>query len=267
MSVDKLVTYNVYCAMLLAIDIGNTNVVLGIFDGDILKATSRMATLRNATTEEVRLSIFNFFEQHEITIKYINKVILASVVPSLTTTYIHTIADYFRLEPIVISHKLKLPIHIEIDQPEQIGADRIANAVGGFVLYGSPIIVVDFGTATTFDIISGDGTYIGGVIAPGPETSMAELARKAARLFEVRVEPPKSVIGKSTAAAMKSGLFYGTVGQVDYIIDRILDECAFDSCKVIATGGLSSNIEKYSRHIEQVVSDLTLQGLRIIVEG
>ena len=182
----------------------------------------------------------------------------------MTTAYERAIVEYFRKKPIVVSHQLKLPIHIKIDKPEQLGADRIANAVGGFVLYGGPIVIVDFGTATTFDIINSEGAYIGGVIAPGPETSMAELARKAARLFEIQIEPPKSIVGKTTTEAMKSGLFYGTVGQVDYIIDQILDECAFDNCKIIATGGLAPGIEKHSRHIDQVVPDLTLQGLRVI---
>jgi type III pantothenate kinase len=166
----------------------------------------------------------------------------------------------------VVSHKLKLPITIAIDYPEQVGADRIANAAAGFTKFGGPVIVVDFGTATNFDIVDQKGAYIGGILLPGPETSMAELARKAARLFEVRIEPPDTVVGKSTAGALKSGLFYGTVGQVDYLIDRVIEETGFTSTRIVATGGFSRGLDQHSRHIKMIEPDLTLEGLRIISE-
>ncbi|MBU8933945.1 MAG: type III pantothenate kinase [candidate division Zixibacteria bacterium] len=250
--------------MLLAIDIGNTNVVLGILEGNKLTASFRLATRRDATADEIGATLLNLLQRDQIEVSRITRVILGSVVPPLTTAYEQACVRYFQREPLVVSHEIKLPIRIDIDLPQQIGADRIANAAAGYELFGGPVIIVDFGTATTFDIVSAEGAYIGGVISPGPETSMAELARKAARLFDVRIERPDKVVGKSTSAALKSGLFYGTVGQVDFIIERILDECKFEGCKVIATGGLAPGIEKHSRHIEQVIPDLTLQGLRVI---
>lgn len=250
--------------MLLAIDIGNTNVVLGLFDGEKLTTSFRLATRRDTTSDEVGSTLLGLLERQQIDAGQVTRVVLGSVVPPLTTAYELACVRYFGFEPLVVTHETKLSIRIEIDLPRQIGADRIANSVAGYTQFGGPIIIVDFGTATTFDVVNAEGAYIGGVISPGPETSMAELAKKAARLFEVSIERPDRVVGKSTAAAMKSGLFYGTVGQVDYIIERILDENKFPDCKVIATGGLAVGFEEHSRHIEQVVPDLTLQGLRII---
>lgn len=205
-------------------------------------------------------------ERMEIRRDDIISVILASVVPPLTAAFETASTRYLGCTALVVSHRVKLPIKIEIDQPEQLGADRIANAAAGYHKFDGPIIIVDFGTATTFDVVNQKGAYIGGVIIPGPETSMAELARKAARLFEVRIEPPERVVGKSTAGALKSGLFYGTIGQVDYIIDKILDEAAFDKCSIAATGGFATGIEKHSRHINLVEPTLTLEGLWLISE-
>jgi len=147
-----------------------------------------------------------------------------------------------------------------------LGADRIANAVAGYAKYQSSVIVVDFGTATTFDVISNSGAYVGGVIIPGPETSIAELARKAARLFEVKISPPKSVIGKTTEEALQSGLFYGTVGQVDYIINRIIKDTGTTDYSIVATGGLARGFETHSQYITEVNPILTLEGLRLIGE-
>jgi len=196
----------------------------------------------------------------------IESVILCSVVPPLTTTFELMSKKHLGCLPTLVSHKLKLPITIDIDQPDQVGADRIANAVAAFTKFGGPVIVIDFGTATNFDIVSAKGAYIGGILLPGPETSMAELARKAARLFEVRIEPPDTVVGRSTAGALKSGLFYGTVGQVDYLVDKVIEETGFKDARIIATGGFSRGLDKYSRHIRIVEPNLTLDGLRLISE-
>ena len=202
----------------------------------------------------------------DLTNEQIDRVAMCSVVPSLTDVFETTAKKHLGCLPTVISTRAKLPIRIDIDQPDQVGADRIANAAAGYIKYGGPIIIVDFGTATNFDVVDETGAYIGGVLIPGPETSLSELARKAARLFEVRIEPPDSVIGKSTAGALKSGLFYGTVGQVDYIIDKIIEECRGKTFRIVATGGLARGIEKHSRHIKQVEPTLTLEGLRLINE-
>jgi type III pantothenate kinase len=243
--------------MLMAIDIGNTNIVIGLFKGERLKDNLRIATRENMTTDEAGIIL-----THE----EIESAVIGSVVPPLTTTFENVVKSYLGCIPTVVSYRLKLPITIEFDHPEQIGSDRIANASAGYSKFGGPLIIIDFGTATTFDIVNDNGAYIGGIIIPGPETSMAELARKAARLFEVRIEPPDSVVGKSTAGALKSGLFYGTVGQVDFIIDKILDETGFRNCKIIATGGLAKGIEQHSKNISLIEQSLTLEGLRLIDE-
>jgi type III pantothenate kinase len=197
----------------------------------------------------------------------IESVIIGSVVPPLSEVFEQTAKKHFGCPPILVSARISLPIKIEIDQPDEVGADRIANSVAAFAKFGGPVIVVDFGTATTFDVISREGAYIGGLIIPGPETSAAELARRAARLFEVRIEPPRRIVGKSTAEALKSGLFYGAVGQVDYIIDKIIEETGEARTKLVATGGLANRIAEHSRHLELVEPTLTLEGLRLIAES
>ena len=252
--------------MLLAIDIGNTNIVIGLFDGERLKDFFRLASRDNFTADEAGLLISQWLLNMHCQNEEIESTIICSVVPPLTTTFENVAKSYLGCIPTVVSYRLDLPISIEIDQPEQVGADRIANAVAGFQKFSGPLIVVDFGTATTFDIVNAEGAYIGGVIIPGPETSLAQLAKKASRLFEVRIEPPDSVVGKSTAGALKSGLFYGTVGQVDFIIEKIIEETGFKNCTVVATGGLAKGIENFSKHISFIEPTLTLVGLRLIDE-
>ncbi|MCK4574348.1 MAG: type III pantothenate kinase [candidate division Zixibacteria bacterium] len=250
--------------MLIAIDIGNTNIVIGLYRGTTLKDHFRVSSRRDLTDDETGFFLTAWLSRMNLTNEQIDAVVVCSVVPILTRTFETVARKHLGCMPTMVSCRLKLPITIEIDQPDQIGADRIANAAAGFEKYGGPLIIVDFGTATTFDVISEKGAYIGGVIIPGPETSMAELSKKAARLFEIRIEPPDTVVGKSTAGALKSGLFYGTVGQVDHIIDRIIAETGFTGCRIIATGGFARGLEHYSQHIKLVEPTLTLEGLRII---
>ncbi len=253
--------------MLFAIDIGNTNVVAGVFDREKLRGQVRLSTPPRLTIDECGLQLESALGRMGVDSRRVLSTVIASVVPSLTGIFETATAAMTGQPPLVVSHRVKLPIAIRINRPEQLGADRIANAVAGYTRFGGPIIVVDFGTATTFDVVDESGAYIGGVIIPGPETAMAELVRKAARLFEVRIERPDSVVGKSTAGALKSGLFYGTVGQVNHIIERIIYETGFRDCRVIATGGLAPGIEKASRRIVRVEPTLTLEGLRAISEA
>jgi len=250
--------------MLLTIDIGNTNTVVGVFDGDTLRDHFRVASQTRMTSDQAGFFMLGLLERMDIAPGDIKAVCIGSVVPVLTPVFEEASRKYFKCAPTVVSAHVKLPIKIDIEQPDQVGADRIANSVAAFHHWGGPAIVVDFGTATTFDIVDADGAYLGGVIIPGPETSMGELARRAARLFEVRIEKPDTVVGKSTAGALKSGMFYGTLGQVDTIIDRILEETGFTGTTIVATGGLAHGIEKASRHITETVPTLTLDGLRII---
>ncbi|MEW5797243.1 MAG: type III pantothenate kinase [Candidatus Zixiibacteriota bacterium] len=252
--------------MLLAIDIGNTNTVVGVYDSAALKGSFRVASQHHMTSDEAGFFVMGLLDRMQVDLSAVMKVVIGSVVPPLTSTFEEMSRKFLKCHPITVSARIKLPVRIEIDRPDEVGADRIANAAAGWHRFGGPVIVVDFGTATTFDVVSKEGAYIGGVIIPGPETSMAELARKAARLFEIRIEPPDRVVGKSTAGALKSGLFYGTIGQVDYIIERIKAETGFDGCTVIATGGLSAGLEKHSRYIKSVDPNLTLDGLRLIAE-
>ncbi len=252
--------------MLLAVDIGNTNIVLGLFQGETLVGQNRLVTPPAITAAEAVALMRGLIEAAGIPCKEISKVVVGSVVPVLTEPFCQAGEEVVGVVPVNVTSQIKLPVKIDIDQPEQVGADRIANAAAGLVLHGVPVIVVDFGTATTFDVISSAGAYIGGVIIPGPKTAMADLARRAARLFEVPLEAPERMIGRSTEQALQSGMFYGTVGQVDYIIERIIAESGEEGHTILATGGLAGRIEKHSRLIQKVEPDLTLQGLRLIAE-
>ncbi|MEW6051183.1 MAG: type III pantothenate kinase [Candidatus Zixiibacteriota bacterium] len=252
--------------MLLAIDIGNTNTVVGVFKGETLKDHFRVASNRTMTADEAGFFITGLLERMKVQNEEIEKVVIASVVPPLTPTFETTSKKYFGCVPVMVSAHIKLPITITIEQPDQLGADRIANGAAAFTKFGGPVIVIDFGTATNFDVVNEKGEYLGGVLLPGPETAMSELARRAARLFEVRIEPPDSVIGRSTAGALKSGLFYGTVGQVDFLTDQIIKEGGMKQPMVVATGGLAGSIHKYSRFIQRTEPTLTLEGLRLIGE-
>ena len=253
--------------MLLAIDIGNTNTVIGIFDGATLRDSFRVSSSQTMTSDEAGFFIHCSLERLGVGGDRIKEVIIGSVVPSLTPVFETTAKRYCGCIPTVVSAGLQLPIQIKIDRPDQLGADRIANSVAAYSRYGGPVIVVDFGTSTNFDIVDKEGSFIGGVLCPGPETSMVELAKRAARLFEIRIEKPQSVIGRSTAGALKSGFFYGTIGQVDFILDRIIEEAGFDRPVIVATGGYAVGIQEHSRHIKLVEPDLTLEGLRLIAEN
>jgi type III pantothenate kinase len=250
--------------MLLAIDIGNTDTVVGVYDRETLRDHFRVASDHRMTADQAGFFVTGLLERMHVANEEVEQVVIGSVVPPLTPVFEETSRKYFGCEPVVVSAHIKLPIRIDIDQPSEVGADRIANSVAAFSRFGGPVIVVDFGTATTFDVVSAEGAYIGGIIIPGPKTSMSELARRAARLFEVRIEKPDRVVGRSTAGALKSGLYYGTIGQVDFLIDKIIEETGFHNARIIATGGLAGGMEQASRHIRMVEPSLTLEGLRLI---
>ncbi len=252
--------------MLVAFDIGNTDTVVGIFDNGNLLNHFRVASALNLTIDEAGLFVSSLFHHHvEAETSEVDRVAICSVVPHLTDIYEQMTRKYFKVDPLIISSKVKLPFGIEYPKPEEIGADRLANAAAGFARFGCGLIVVDLGTATTFDVISENGAYIGGVIAPGPHTAGLGLARRAARLFEVDLDKPERVIGKSTAHAIKSGLHYGTVGLIDGIVDNIFNELG-KKCKVVATGGMAEMYVADSQHISEYVPTLTLDGIKIIAD-
>jgi len=251
--------------MLLVIDIGNTNIKGGVYDGALL-GTRRLPTPSHTESDFFADWLKEVLGSTGASGSAIEKTVVGSVVPSLDEPIAQACHSLVGHTPVFVTPDVNLPLSIEIDRPEQVGADRIANAAAGIKQFGAPCVIVDFGTATTFDCVSPDGAYVGGVIIPGPQTAMADLAQRAAKLFAVEIEPPERVIGRSTEQALQSGFFHGTVGQVDFIIERIIAELGGSGHHVIATGGLAGRIEKHSRFIEAVVPDLTLDGLRIIGE-
>jgi type III pantothenate kinase len=251
--------------MLLVIDTGNTNTTLGVFDGAELVVHWRLTTARVRTVDEYGVYARNLFEFAGIDYKAIKAVAIASVVPPLNYTLKRMAESYFHLTPLMIDHTTDIGLEILYNPPSDVGADRLVDAVAAIHKYGAPCIVVDFGTATTFNAIDAQGRYLGGVITPGINISSEALFQRAARLPPVEIKRPESVIGTSTVGSMQSGLYYGFVGLVDGILKRMLDELGA-STRVVATGGLASLISTGSEYISTVDSTLTLEGLRLIYE-
>jgi type III pantothenate kinase len=252
--------------MLLAIDIGNTDTVVGVFDGTKLVSHFRVSSDLRLTVDEAGLFVSSLFNRHlDTEADQVTQIAVCSVVPNLTEVYEKMARQYFKVEPLTISAKVKLPISIDYPNPSEIGADRLANAAAGWDRLKKAVIVVDLGTAITFDIVSDKGEYIGGIIAPGTQAAGASLARRAARLFEVRVEKPDQVIGKSTAEALKSGFYYGAVGVIDHILELIFDEIG-QKTAVLGTGGEAEIYCRDSKYVKKVVPTLTLDGIRLIAD-
>jgi type III pantothenate kinase len=252
--------------MWLVIDVGNTNTVLGIYDGKKLLHHWRIASDQERTADEQALLLRQLSEAASLEMSKIDGVIIGSVVPALTQTYAQAARTLFGITPIEVTADLDLDLEIGYEDPRQMGADRIANAVAARERFSGPVIVVDFGTATTFDVISREGKYLGGIIAPGLHTSATDLFARAARLPRfVEIKEPKRIIGKNTVESIQAGLFFGTVGQVDEIVSRIQSELG-EKALVVATGGLAELIAPQSRTIEKVCLTLTLDGLLEIAE-
>lgn len=249
--------------MLLAIDIGNTNTAIGVFRNGVLERKFRLSAGRLETGDEIALKISGILQTSGLEKKDIKHEIIGSVVPAVTQNYIDMARDSLGLEPLVVGQKTKTGISVMYDNPREVGADRLANSVGGIEIYGGPLIVVDLGTAITFDAVSKKGEYLGGVIAPGIDASMAFLVKKAAQLPQVSLEKPERVIGKNTIASMQSGAVYGFSGMVDSIVKKMKTEMDGNP-KVIATGGQCEWLTELSDTIDEVAPDLTLHGLAII---
>ncbi len=254
---------------LLVVDVGNTNVALGIFDYTAgegkLSQHWRLSTHREQTSDELAITLHALFEHEGRSASQITDVILSSVVPPVVPIWERVSTKLFGRAPYMVGPGMRTGMPVRYDNPHEVGADRIVNAVAAFEMYGGPIIAVDFGTATTFDCISRNGEYMGGVICPGIHISMDALFDRASKLHRVEIATPKSVIGKTTTGALQSGLLYGYAGLVDSMVERIRPELG-DDARVIATGGLARRISKESRAIETVVPFLTLEGLRILFE-
>jgi type III pantothenate kinase len=246
--------------MLLAIDIGNTNVVLGVFDGDKLTENWRVGTNSKITPDEYAMIFKDLFGFAGIEFKQITGVIISTVVPPLLPVMIEMSRKYFRIEPMVVTHEIKTGITIKYDNPKEIGADRIVNAAAGYKIYGGPIIIVDFGTATTFCAVTKGGEYLGGAITPGVKISAEALFQRASKLPRVELTKPAKVIGADTISAMQSGIIYGYAGLVDGIVERMKKEFASDAV-VVATGGLAELIAPETKTIQELKPHLTLEGL------
>ena len=251
--------------MRLVIDVGNTNTVLGVYDGPTMLHSWRLTTERQRTTDEYGILCRNLFELVELGWDSISAIAISSVVPPLNPILRRMATVYFHVEPLFIDPAQNSGMPVLYDPPGDVGADRIVNAVAAYARYGGPCIVVDFGTATTFDAISRGGEYLGGVICPGIQISAEALFARAARLPRVEIKRPEQVIGRTTVASMQSGLFYGYVGLIDGILRRMRAELG-DEARILATGGLATLFGRESELIETIEPDLTLDGLRIIYE-
>jgi len=225
-----------------------------------------METSKGKTSDEYGMFIVSLLSYEKIDVGKIEAVVIASVVPPIMYSLEHAIRKYFKLEPMVVGPGIKTGINIKYENPREVGADRIINAVAALELYGGPLIIVDFGTATTFCAVSSKGEYLGGVICPGIKISAEALFQKTAKLPKIDLVKPETVIGRNTVSSMQSGIIYGYVGEVDYIVRRMKKEMKDDNIKVIATGGLARLIASESETIDEINGLLTLEGLRIIYE-
>ncbi len=251
--------------MLLALDVGNTNTVIGVFDGPKLLVHWRLSTRRQGTSDEYGILLKGLFDFARLDFQQVSAVIISSVVPPLQGPLEEMSRQYFRAEPMGVGPGIKTGMPILYESPRDVGADRIVNAVAAFETYGGPCIVVDFGTATTFDAISVRGEYLGGAICPGIGISADALFQRAAKLPRVDIARPKTVIGKNTVVSMQAGLFFGYLGLVEGIVARMRDELG-GQATVVATGGLASLVLAESTLVDHVDPLLTLTGLRILYE-
>ncbi len=253
--------------MLLAVDIGNTNIHLGLWHDKSWRLSWRARTVADKMPDEYAVLLRNFLASADVGYKAISGVVIGSVVPPLTSAWKELVTRYLQREPLIVTSNVELGVRIDLDQPEQAGADRLVNAAAVVALYGGgPAIVIDFGTATTFDIISADGAYAGGAITAGIGVAHDALVSRAARLHKVDLLPPPNPIGRNTIHAMQSGIFWGYVGLIEGLVARLKAAMHEDDVRVIATGGLAPLFSAHTTVIDQIAPELTLDGLRVIYE-
>lgn len=252
--------------MLLAIDIGNTNIHMGLWDQDKWRLSWRAQTVPSKMPDEYAVLIHSFLESADLRFSDVTGLVIGSVVPVLTSAFGELAEKYFHLTPLIVSEKTNAGVRLKVDNPEQVGPDRIVNTAAVVRLYGAPAIVIDLGTATTFDVVSGDGCYCGGAIAPGIGIASDALVSRTARLHKVDLVPPPNPIGTNTIHAMQSGIFWGYVGLVEGLVARLKTAMAEPKIKVIATGGLAPLLNEHTDIIDLIAPELTLEGLRIIYD-
>lgn len=252
--------------MLLAIDVGNTNITYGVFQGEELKATFRMMAKQLRTSDEYGVSIVSLLKYNHVSVEKISGVIVASVVPNIMHSLLGGIERYLGKRPLIVGPGIKSGIRIVTENPKEIGADRIVDAVAAYEKYGGPVLVIDFGTATTYDLVNDKGEFCAGITAPGIRISAKALWEDTARLPEIEIKRPDSILAQNTVTSMQAGLVYGQIGQTEYIVNQVKNEAKYEEMRVVATGGLGSIIADETDCIEVYDRTLTLDGLRIIYQ-
>lgn len=252
--------------MLLAIDIGNTNITFGVFREAELLFTFRLTTDLPRTSNEFGEAIVEVLSRHGVAEKDVHDVIIASVVPKVMYSLVSSIRKYFGRSPYVVGNGTVSGIRIDAANPSEIGTDRIVDAVGAYELYGGPVIVIDFGTATTYDLVTGEGVFAARVTCPGIKISARALWSSAAQLPEIEIKKPNTILAKNTISSMQAGLIYGAIGQAEYIIKKIKEESGIENIRVVATGGLGRCVSDATDAIDIYDPNLTLQGTRLVYE-
>ena len=252
--------------MHLVIDVGNTNIVFGVYENDTLRATWRLATLRNSTSDEIGMFFLNMLKLEGIATSDIEGTIISSVVPPIMYSLEHSIRKYLGHSPIIVTSEMDFGFKISYPHPKEIGADRLVNAYAAYQLYGGPLVIIDFGTATTFCAVTEKGEYLGGAICPGIKISLDALYQNTAKLPRIEIARPEKMIGDSTVHAMQSGMFFSYVGGVDYMVEGFKKELG-GNATTVATGGLARMISENSRTIDIINSRLTLDGLNMLYKN
>ena len=247
--------------MILTIDVGNTNITCGVFDGDVIVASFRITTKMPRTSDEYGMILYNLLEQNNIQPMDIGDAIICSVVPNVMHSLRGGLVKYFHITPIIVEAGIKTGIRIVTPNPQQIGADRIVDAVGAYEIYGGPVLVIDFGTATTYDFVDESGAFLGGITAPGIRISAKALSEDAAKLPEIEIKKPESILGKDTITSMQAGIVYGRIGQTEYIINKVKEEVGLENVKTVVTGGLGRIIANETTCIDIYDPNLTLKGI------
>jgi len=252
--------------MLLVVDVGNTNITFGVYQGKELLKSFRITTKIPRTSDEFGIVIMELLQVNGIKVEEITGISMASVVPNIMHSLTGAMVKYIKQEPLIVGPGVKTGIKVAGENPRGIGADRIVDAVAAYEKYGGPVLVLDFGTATTYDLVREDGSFSEGITAPGLRISLMALSQNAAKLPEVEIKKPKSILGQETISSMQAGLVYGQIGQTEYIVKQVKKETGYDNLKVVATGGLGRMISEETDSIDVYDSALTLDGLRIIYE-
>lgn len=250
--------------MLLTVDVGNTNITFGVFEGEDMKATFRMMSKLSRTSDEYGVSIVMMLKHNLVPVEEIDGIIVASVVPNIMHALLGGIERYLGKKPLIVGPGIKSGIKIVTENPKEIGPDRIVDAVAAYEKYGGPVLVIDFGTATTYDLVNDKGEFCAGITAPGIRISAKALWEDTAKLPEVEIRRPASILAQNTVTSMQAGLVYGQIGQTEYIINQVRKESGYENMRVIATGGLGSIIADETDSIEIYDRTLTLDGLRFI---